>query len=120
MIEILRVKSYRAFLLRRRPATACALALCLAVGGSLTAGELHDSAIKGDMVRMQSLLNQNPRAVNEANADGDTPLHCAALTGQNMAAQFLLDNGADANSRNTLTGATPLLAAAMIRLPRLA
>lgn len=95
----------------------CLFAACLltflTVLPAASAGELHDAAIKGDIVRMQSILNQNPRAANESNADGDTPLHSAALTGQNMAAQFLLANGADVNSRNTLTGATPLLSAAM-------
>lgn len=44
---------------------------------TVTAGEVHDAAIKGDTNTLAALLLAYPTKVNEQDSDGNTPLHLA-------------------------------------------
>lgn len=77
------------------------LVLVLAGSEVAFAGPAVDAARKGDVKKLKALLGQDPKLVNERDANGDTPLHQAVLHGQVAAVQLLLDSGADANAKNT-------------------
>jgi ankyrin repeat protein len=64
------------------------------------AGPIHDAARKGDVNKIKALIQQDPKAVNEKDNRGDTPLHTACLHGQVAAAQALIDAGAEVNAKN--------------------
>lgn len=76
--------------------------------------EIIRAAKKGDVDRIQSLLEADPTLVNATDPDGCTPLHCAAWKGNAAAVSTLIDYGGDVNaqSNNTHYGGTPLHAAA--------
>jgi ankyrin repeat protein len=69
--------------------------------GLAFAGPIHDAARKGDVKKIQALLQQDPKMVKENDNRGDTPLHVACLHGQVAAVQALLDAGADVNAKNS-------------------
>ena len=75
-------------------------ALVVASASLAFAGPIHDAARKGDVKKVQALLQQDPKAVNEKDNRGDTPLHVACLHGQVAVAQALIDAGADVNAKN--------------------
>lgn len=80
---------------------AVASALALASTALSFAGPIHDAARKGDVKKLQALLQQDPKLVGDKDATGDTPLHVAAFHGQVAAVQALLDAGADVNAKNS-------------------
>lgn len=60
-----------------------ALALGVAASGTLSGAEpIHDAARKGDVKKLKSLLQGDPKLVSLKDNNGDTPLHLAALHGQ--------------------------------------
>jgi ankyrin repeat protein len=79
-----------------------ALLLTLAASTSLAfAGPIHDAARKGDLKKVNALIQADPKVVNERDGDGNTPLHVAALHGELAVAQALVAAGADINAKNT-------------------
>jgi len=88
-----------------RPAAIALLAL--AWGGSAFGGPIHDAARKGDVKKVQALLQSDPKLVSDKDSLGNTPLHVAALHGELAAAQALLDAGADVNAKNSSGPFTP-------------
>jgi cytohesin len=73
--------------------------------------EIHDAAEKGDLVRVNALLEDNPALVNSQDRMGVTPLYCAADHGFKELVELLLNKGANVNAKDVL-GRTPLYVAA--------
>ena len=82
-----------------RPAAIALLALSW--GGLAFGGPIHDAARKGDVKKVQALLQSDPKLVSDKDNLGNTPLHVAALHGELAVAQALLDAGADVNAKNS-------------------
>jgi len=77
------------------------IAMVLLVSAELASGSaIHDAARKGDVKKVQALLQSDAKLVNDADSRGDTPLHMAALHSQVAVAQVLLDAGANVNVKN--------------------
>ena len=70
-------------------------------------GPIHDAARKGDVKKVQALLQSDPKLASDRDNNGDTPLHLAALHGQFAAAQALIDAGANVNAKNNYGAFTP-------------
>jgi ankyrin repeat protein len=87
----------------RMPFLSIAIVLGLAVfcTSSAFAGPIHDAARKGDVKKVKEILASDPKAVNEQDNNGDTPLHQAALHGQSNVAEALIAAGADVNVKNS-------------------
>ena len=84
------------------------LALVLLVSARMASGSaIHDAARKGDVKKVQALLQSDPKLVADKDSRGDTPLHIAALHGQLGVAQALIDAGANVNDKNNYGAFTP-------------
>jgi ankyrin repeat protein/predicted alpha/beta superfamily hydrolase len=92
--------------------------MALASCAWLQAGEIHDAAKNGDLVKVRLLLGQGADP-NERDRSGSSPLHLAAVAGRQEVAAALLDAKANLelpdNQRNT-----PLAAACMRFKPEVA
>lgn len=96
------------------PRSAAALFLLLGLtAGALPAETLPEAVASGDHAAVRTLL-QNGADVNQAGADGMTPLHQAVRNDDLEIAALLLQAGADAQAA-TREGITPLWLAAMNR-----
>ncbi|UCE41429.1 MAG: ankyrin repeat domain-containing protein [Candidatus Aminicenantes bacterium] len=73
--------------------------------------DIMEAAEKGDMSKVQSILQQYPDLINAKNDEQETPLHMAAKGGYINIVEYLLSKGADVNARNN-DNQTPLLHAA--------
>ena len=71
------------------------------------AGPIHDAARKGDVKKVQALLQADPKLVNDKDNMGNTPLHVAALHGNLEVAQALIAAGADVNAKNNMAPFVP-------------
>jgi ankyrin repeat protein len=69
--------------------------------------EIHDAAKAGNLEKIKTRLAQAPKAVNEKDQEGRTPLHVAVIEGKKEAAELLIAAGADVNARDN-AGLTPL------------
>ena len=89
----------------------CHLAIFMAVAIACStlafAGPIHDAARKGDLKKVQSLIQADPKLVNSLDAHGDTPLHIASLHGEVAIAKVLLDAGANINAKDNAGAFTP-------------
>src|ERR1035438_236608 len=83
------------------------MATVLACTSIAFGGPIHDAARKGDVKKIQALLQGDPKLVNDKDNLGDTPLHVAALHGQLTVVQALLDAGANVNAKNNYAPFTP-------------
>ena len=83
--------------------------LLVARGAKLS---LFEACAAGEIERVERLLQDSARAINDWSGDGWTPLHLAAFFGHTKIAELLLAHDADvvARSRNS-TANTPLHAA---------
>ena len=86
------------------PRIGAAVSLLIMCGAAL-AGEIHDAAADGDLVKVRALIEKDPSLVNLKDASGGTPLHEAARKGHVTVVEFLLANKADVNARDA-TGAS--------------
>jgi ankyrin repeat protein len=86
---------------------ALLMGAALACTGAAYAGPIHDAARKGDVKKVQALLQGDPKLANDKDNLGDTPLHVAALHGQVEVAQALIAAGADVNAKNNYAPFTP-------------
>jgi hypothetical protein len=69
--------------------------LCLA--GSVTAGDVHDAARRGDLQGVISILSLDPTQLNAQDQLGDTALSLSAAYARWEVFHYLLDRGADVN-----------------------
>jgi len=74
---------------------------------------IHTAASNGDLVRLRSLLQQDPSLLSTRNKIGNTPLHLAALDGRARAVELLVRAGAPVDQLTT-DGWTPLLHASQL------
>ncbi|MGA3048582.1 MAG: ankyrin repeat domain-containing protein [Terracidiphilus sp.] len=86
---------------------ALVMATALACTTLAFAGPIHDAARKGDLKKVQALIQADPSSVNSKDSMGDTPLHLAALHGELAVAQALVAAGADVNVKNLAGPFTP-------------
>lgn len=86
---------------------AIVMTLALGWNGHAYCGPIHDAARKGDVKKIQALLQNDPMLVADRDKLGDTPLHSAALHGQLAAAQVLVEAGADVKAKNNYGAFTP-------------
>ncbi len=74
-----------------------------------TIRSLQDAAGRGDVVRLNALLEANPGLINETAGPGvRTPLHHAVFGKSEAGVRFLLEHGADPNIRCEGDNAYPL------------
>ena len=89
----------------------CHLAIFMAVAIACStlafAGPIHDAARKGDLKKVQSLIQADPTSVNSLDSHGDTPLHLASLHGEVAIAKVLVDAGANVNAKDNAGAFTP-------------
>jgi ankyrin repeat protein len=86
---------------------AVLIAAALACTSIAFAAPIHDAARKGDLKKVQALIQADPTVVNSKDNMGDTPLHVAALHGELAVAQALVAAGADVNAKNLAGPFTP-------------
>lgn len=82
----------------------------LGAPGAVHAGALFDAAGRGDLMAVETLLDEGVD-VDERGRNAETPLMAAALAGEAAIAGLLIARGADVMARNE-GGLTPLHAAA--------
>ncbi len=76
------------------------------------ASEIHDAAKTGNVTKMQHLLMEG-NATNEADEQGNLPLHYAAANGHTTIIKLLTDHGINLDATDTLRGWTALQIAAV-------
>ncbi len=83
-----------------------------------TPPELAEATSSGNINKVQSMLEENPKLINsKSKRDGDTLLHWAVQGGNKELVELLVANGANVNVKNNRNHATPLCEIAGI--PRL-
>jgi glyoxylase-like metal-dependent hydrolase (beta-lactamase superfamily II) len=73
----------------------------------VSAQTVFQASATGNLVRLRTLIDTDPRLANAPNPSGVTPLHMAAANGQRGAAEYLIAKGADVNAVARHSG-TPL------------
>lgn len=84
-------------------------------------GDLHEAVRRGDVVRMEELLDADPALANgrsETDGRGTYPLHVAAEFGQAAAAWKLIEYGADVSLLDTENDSIALCWAAFFGRPK--
>ncbi len=74
------------------------------------AESIHEAARKGNLKKVQALLQNNPQLVFNKDRGGDTPLILAAFGGYTDVAELLLADKADVNAKNNNGDSSLLLA----------
>jgi len=85
--------------MKRISLAALALVFIMMPSIQASAGELHDAAKNGDILKVRQLLEQGAN-VNAPDNFGTTPLHYAASEGKTDIAKLLIERGADVNARD--------------------
>ena len=65
---------------------------------AVSAGEIHEKAQEGDLVRVKELIKADPPLLESKDAAGSTPLIAACAGGQLEVAKYLVGKGADINA----------------------
>ena len=76
-------------------------------GNNDVGSEFRGAAARGDLTKVQALLQGHPNLVSSKNRIGATALHWAAANDHKDVAEFLLSNKANINAK-TADGSTPL------------
>ena len=69
--------------------------------------EIHKAVKDGDLAKVKSLLEKEPKLINAVNSANQTPLLIAAYGGGKELVTYLIDKGASVNQAD-IYGATPL------------
>lgn len=72
------------------------------------AGEIHDTALKGNLAKVKDMLKKDPKLLEADSENLKKPLHYAAQGGHMELVKFLLAKGAVLDSKNNV-GETPLM-----------
>lgn len=64
--------------------------------------DIFDIARKGTIEQAKEVLNVNPKAFNDVNENGYSPLVLACYRGNNEVAKFLIENGSDINGNSKM------------------
>jgi ankyrin repeat protein len=96
----------------------CLLTLAVLTPGSAWAGEIHNAVKAGDEKAVRAILAARPAALEERDADGETPLFIAAYEGRETIVAVLLDAGANPVAK-TAKGSTPFIVAAYVGSPQI-
>jgi len=101
--------------MRRALLVIAALALGLSAV-AVSAGEIHEAIMRGDVARVTELIRAHPDIVHERNTNPtlDAPLHTAATVGNVEIARLLLDAGAELEAGDR-DNSTPLHDACVTR-----
>ena len=87
------------------------ISVCIAVP-LVFSDDIHEAAKKGDLERIQKILDKNPELLDALDKSGFTPLHWAVIFGKKDMIEYLLKRGADIEGLNkALRGWTPLQSA---------
>ena len=74
--------------------------------------EIHEAAKKGNLDKIQKILDERPEILDSPDGSGFTPLHWAVIFGQKDMIKYLIARGADIKGHNkALRGWTPLQSA---------
>ena len=74
--------------------------------------DIHEAAKKGDLEKIQKILDENPEWLDALDRNGFTPLHWAVIFGKKDMIEHLIGRGADIKGLNkALRGWTPLQSA---------
>ena len=87
--------------------------LCALIAVSLVfSDDIHEAAKKGDLEKIQKILDENPEWLDAQDKNGFTPLHWAVIFGKKDMIEYLCGKGADIKGLNkALRGWTPLQSA---------
>jgi|GEM_PF-5443848 len=99
-------------------ALVCLWALAVLAPPSAWAGPIHDAVRAGDEKAVRALLAARPAALEERDAEGETPLFIAAFEGRETIVAVLLDAGANPVAK-TAKGSTPFIVAAYSGSPQI-
>lgn len=80
-------------------------------GESEKAPSIVKAAIRGNISKVESVLNSIPGCVNERDSDESTALICAAAGGYTEIGRLLLDRAADPDLQDSIGGYTALMLA---------
>lgn len=73
------------------------LIILMIISSGLSAQDINDAIINGDLTQVKEILAEKPELLNQKNADELTPINLACERGQAGIVDFLLEMGADAN-----------------------
>jgi ankyrin repeat protein len=95
-------------------ASLCVLVLIVSIiAASLVfSDEIHEAAKKGDLDKIQKILDEHPDLLDSPDRSGFTPLHWAVIYGRKDMMEYLIGKGADIKGhKRALRGWTPLQSA---------
>jgi uncharacterized protein len=98
------------FIRRALAATGFCLLLVGLVYGQARAAAIHDAVRSGNANAVRAILAATPSALNEQDANGETPLFIAADLGREAIVEILLNAGASPVAK-TAKGSTPFIVA---------
>jgi len=83
------------------------------------ADSLHEAIQQGNLVKIKSLIDEDPALLELKTEDGRTPLHVAVMGGHKELVEYLIEEGANIDAQDK-DGRTPLLNAIMFKKSDLA
>src|SRR5690348_6486405 len=82
----------------------CSVVALSAIGCGPSYYDLHNATVRGDVKRVEQILDADPELINKADEFGATSLHVAAQIVRPELVQLLIDRGANVNAESRLDG----------------